>query len=174
MTTSSYAVRRARLTPTTGLVAWMIANTREQSFAFPKLEQMLFLMDWKLAQGTGKPIVDCQWQHNNEEVSAVGFLKRLADDGHFILTDSKRPEKCRISLARPLENPIDAGIVQAIGSHFRFLNGQAPTALKRMCKDAYPFRQHPRRSHVLPPRSAARLQAIAQGRRAGLSIETMD
>ena len=55
---SSYALRRVRLTPTMGLVAWMIASTKEGSISYPKLEQLLFLVDWKLAQSTGKPIIE--------------------------------------------------------------------------------------------------------------------
>ena len=159
---SSYALRRVRLTPTMGLVAWMIASTKEGSISYPKLEQLLFLVDWKLAQSTGKPIIETQWQHDNEEVTAPGFFKRLVDDGHFVLTDTKRPERARVSLARPLEDPMEDGTVQAVGTQFRFLNGQAPSALKKMCKDAFPFRSVPARR---PFYLHDRLLAYKQSRR---------
>ena len=103
MAGSSYAVRRETLSPTAAIVAKIVANTPEKSIAYPKLEQMLFLADWKCAQATGRPRIDTGWTHDNENVSAVGLFQKLSKDNHFVMSNTNSPKSARVSLAREFE-----------------------------------------------------------------------
>ena len=140
MAGSSYAVKRDTLSPTMALIARIIDNTAEKSIAFTKLEQILFLADWKLAQATGRPSVETGWIHDNEHVTAFSLFQMLLDDNHFVLTNQKAAKSARVAMARKFDFSLPLEVEQAIGVHIQFLDGQPPSALRNMIKDCYPVR----------------------------------
>lgn len=140
MSVSSYAVRKDTLTSTATLIAQIIASTPEKSIAYTKLEQILFLADWKCTQAISRPQVDTGWIHDNETVTAAGFFQKLGCDNHFVLTDTSAARSARVALSRKFDCSLEPSVQQAIGSHLRFLDGQSPSALRKMCKDSYPVR----------------------------------
>lgn len=140
MSGSSYAVRKDTLTPTAAIIATVIAGTPEKSIGYIKLEQILFLADWKCCQATGRPRIDCAWMHDNQTVTAAGLFQKLQQDNHFVLTNPNAQRSARVALARQFDFTLDADVQQAIGAYLKFLDGQGPSALKQMCSNSYPVR----------------------------------
>lgn len=137
---SSYSVRKETLPPTMAMIAWIIASTAEKSMAYAKLEYILFLADWKFVQTSGRTFTDIAWQHDNQTVVAVGLFKNLVDDNHFLLTDTTTPARARVALSRLSELSLPADLVSAVGTHIKFLDGQSPSSLRKMCAETFPFR----------------------------------